>query len=167
MDGSEVKKRAADWCKKIGAYKYVLLVIAAGILLLIWPESEQKTAEVASSTEEVYSVEQIEEKLENILGRIHGAGQVSVALTVKNGVEYIYAQDSETESNGESAETVVISTGSGKQEVVVQTLIYPTYQGALVVCEGGDDPEVILLITQAVSSLTGLGSARITVCKGE
>lgn len=166
MDGNEVKKRAADWRKKLSSCKYVLLVIVAGLLLLIWPEGTGAEAE-ATAAEEPYSVEQAEEKLANVLSRIQGAGEVSVALTVKNGLEYVYAQDCETENGSETLETVVISTGSGTQEVVVQTLIYPTYQGALIVCEGGDDPEVRLLITQAVSSLTGLGSGRITVCKGE
>jgi stage III sporulation protein AG len=83
-------------------------------------------------------------------------------LTVRSGMERVLAQDS---SNGDT-ETVVISTGSGKQEVVLLTQKYPDFQGALVVCEGGDEPQVRLLITQAVAALTGLGTARISVCKG-
>ena len=62
-------------------------------------------------------------------------------------------------------QTVVISTGSGEETVLI-TQKYPTFQGALVVCRGGDDPVVQLTLTRAVSALTGLGSDRITVCKG-
>ena len=43
---------------------------------------------------------------------------------------------------------------------------YPVFQGALVVCEGADQAQVRLAMTQAVSALTGLGTDRITICKG-
>ena len=51
--------------------------------------------------------------------------------------------------------------------MVVRTQYYPSFRGALVVCPGGDDPQVQLAITQAVSALTGLGSDRITICAGD
>lgn len=168
MDVGAIKQMAAGWLKKLGAYKYVLLVIAIGALLLLWPDGsgEQKT-ETTETGQESFSVEVLERKLEDVLSKIEGAGHVSVALTVKMSSERILAQDSRTRDDEESSETVVISVGSGKQEVVVQTERSPVFQGALVVCEGGDDPQVKLLVTQAVSALTGLGSARITVCKGK
>ncbi len=56
--------------------------------------------------------------------------------------------------------------GSGTEEVVVLKQYYPTFQGALIVCSGGGDAQVQLLITQAVSALTGLSAARISVCQG-
>ena len=42
---------------------------------------------------------------------------------------------------------------------------YPTYRGALVVCQGGDRADVKLAVTEAVSALTGLSSDRVTVAK--
>lgn len=167
MDVGAMKQKAAGWVKKLGAYKYVFIVIAAGVILLLWPEGESvETLETGMMQEESFSVDEMEEKLEKILGQIEGAGQVSVMLTVKSGMERILAQDSTISDDEKSAETVIISIGNGKQEVVVQSQIYPTFQGALIVCEGGDDPSIKLLITQAVSALTGLGSAKITVCRG-
>jgi stage III sporulation protein AG len=164
MDRDVVKQKAMGWIKRLGVYKYVLLVIAAGALLLLWPEQETADAvdDTTGAEEENFSVETLEHKLETVLSQIDGAGSVSVMLTVKSGMERVLAQDS---SNGDT-ETVVISTGSGKQEVVLLTQKYPDFQGALVVCEGGDEPQVRLLITQAVAALTGLGTARISVCKG-
>lgn len=41
----------------------------------------------------------------------------------------------------------------------------PTYQGAIVVCQGADDPGVKLALVQAVASVTGLGTDQITVVK--
>ena len=114
-------------------------------------------------------MEALEKKLGDILSRIEGAGKVSVMLTVKSGMERILATDQETaQSDSElerTEETVVLSKDSG-EEVVLIGQNYPTFQGALVVCPGGGDPQIQLEITMAFSALTGLGAGRITVCKG-
>lgn len=154
-------------------YKFVLILIAAGIILLLLPtgDSGRQTAESSGMAggEEDFSVEALEEKLGAILSKIDGAGNVSVMLTVRSGMERVLATDRESsESENESSlqeQTVIISTGAGEEAVLV-TQRYPTFQGALVVCRGGDDPQVQLLLTRALSALTGLSSGRITVCKG-
>lgn len=159
--------------KLLGQYKYVLIVIAAGILLLLWPSGEKKSPAAAQSGltggEEDFSVEALEERLARVLSKIDGAGEVSVVLTVKSGMERVLATDiaaSQSEDHRDREEqTVIISTDEG-EEAVLLTQRYPTFQGALVVCPGGNDPEVRLRLTQAISVLTGLGSDRITVCKG-
>ncbi len=167
MDLDAAKQRAMGLLKRLGAYKYVLLVIAAGAALLLWPTGgEDETIYISGTEEESFSVSALETQLEEILSRIDGAGEVSVMLTVKSGMERVLAQNEATSGDEAECETVVISTGSGKEEVVVLTQRYPDFQGALVVCPGGGEAEVRLLITQAVAALTGLGSGRITVCKG-
>jgi len=167
MDAEAVKKKAAKLFKKLGAYKYVLLVIAVGALLLLWPAGEkQEASSQTAAPEEDFSVSQLERQLEEVLGKIDGAGRVSVMLTVKSGMERVLAQDETASPEERTRETVVVSTGSGRQEVVLLAQRYPTFQGALVVCPGGGDAQVRLLITQAVSALTGLGSGRISVCRG-
>lgn len=156
-------------------YKFVLLVIAAGVLLLLWPsggdggESGAQSSAGLANGEEDFSVEALEEKLSETLSKVDGAGRVTVVLTVKQGMERVLASD-ETTSVSESQrsterETVIISADGG-DEAVLLTQNYPIFQGALVVCEGGDDSQVRLLITQAMAALTGLGTDRITVCKG-
>ena len=170
-----------DWVKLlkgkpaalIKRYKYVLAVIAAGILLMAWP-SGQKTSSVQESrgltgTEENFSVEALEERLSHALSKIEGAGDVSVVLTVRSGMERVLAADRVAEEQGdrrELEEKVVVIDGNGGEEALLICQRYPTFQGALIVCRGGDDPQVRLRLTEAVSSLTGLGADRITVCKG-
>lgn len=150
-------------------YKLVLLVLAAGLLLLLWPEGGTEPAAVSTGTAgESFDVEALERRMEEVLSRIQGAGEVSVILTVESGMERVLAADVELrEENGEREEatsTVIVSTGSSTEEVVVQSSLYPVFRGALVVCDGGDDPQVRLLITQAVAALTGLGTDKIAVC---
>ena len=151
-------------------YKYVLIVIAAGIILLLWPTGERNDGTAApANVRETFDLDALEEKLSRTLSMVEGAGEVTVTLTVKSGMEQVLASDRATSvsERGSSVEeeTVLVNTGSG-QETVLLTQKYPTFQGALVVCQGGDSAEVRLLLTQAVSALTGLGADRITVCKG-
>lgn len=161
----------AVW-KALYEYKYVLLVIAAGIVLLLWPTGKREQDAGTGGTagaQESFDLDALEEKLSQTLSRVEGAGEVTVTLTVKRGMEQVLASDRTTSvsERGSSVEeeTVLVNSGGG-QETVLLTQRYPTFQGALVVCEGGDDAEVRLLLTQAVSVLTGLGTDRITVCKG-
>ena len=172
----EKTKINIDWKvlkQQFGKYKYVFLLIGIGVLLLLVPTSASKEdSSVAVQTEEEdFSVEALEEKLEQILAQIEGAGQVKVMLTVETGMKRIFAQDGRLEQENEStqreSETVVISSGAGTQETVLVQQIYPKFQGALVVAEGGEDPSVRLNLTEAVAALTGLGADKISVCKGK
>lgn len=159
--------------KLLDQYKYVLIVIVVGIVLLLWPSGEEKEgpkAELgAQSAQEPFDLAALEEKLSQTLSKVEGAGKVSVTLTVKSGMEQVLASDRSTSvtDRGSSVEeeTVLVDSGSG-QEAVLLMQRYPTFQGALVVCEGGDNAEIRLLMTRAVSALTGIGTDRITVCKG-
>ena len=161
----------AVW-KLLDQYKYVLIVIAAGILLLLWPSGDGKRKDAAdppAEPQEDFDLEALEEKLSRTLSQVEGAGQVTVTLTVKSGMERVLASDRTTSvtDRGSSVEEETVLVGSGgSQEAVLITRQYPTFQGALVVCQGGDDAEIRLTLTQAVSALTGLGADRITVCKG-
>ena len=128
--------------KLLDQYKYVLIVIAVGILLLLWPTGDGKRQAadgILPEPQEDFDLEALEEKLSRTLSQVEGAGQVTVTLTVKSGMERVLASDRTTSV---------------------------TDRGALVVCQGGDDPAIRLLMTQAVSALTGLGADRVTVCKG-
>ncbi|MCI8915809.1 MAG: stage III sporulation protein AG [Oscillospiraceae bacterium] len=156
--------------KLLDKYKYVLLVLAVGVLLLLWPGGREEPAQSgASGQEEQFDLAALEEKLSQTLSQVEGAGRVTVTLTVKSGMEQVLAADRTTSvtERGNSVEerTVVVNNGSG-QEAVVRLERYPVFQGALVVSQGADQAEVRLVLTQAVSALTGLGADRITVCKG-
>lgn len=165
------RPEAEQLWKLLEKYKYVLVVLAVGLVLLLWPTGErEQPGETASSNGlEEFDLAALEEKLSQTLSQVEGAGKVTVALTVKSGMEQVPVTDRSTSvtERGNSLEekTVVISTGSG-QEAVVRVQRYPQFQGAVVVCQGGDQAEVRLLLTQAVSALTGLGADKIAVCKG-
>lgn len=163
--------RAEQVWKLLDKYKYVLLLLAVGLALLLWPagEREEPAAVETGGGLGDFDLEALEEKLSRALSQVEGAGQVTVVLTLRSGVEQVPLTDRSTSTGerGSSVEekTVVINTGSG-QQAAVRMERCPAFQGAVVVCPGGDRAEVRLLLTQAVSSLTGLGADKITVCKG-
>ncbi len=167
----EQGKRALN---ALGRYKYVILVILVGLVLLTLPDAkddEEVQTQLLSAAEEDFSVDALEEKLEETLAEIEGAGEVRVMLTVQSGMKRVLAQDKSMEQEKDSVQqetkTVVISVGSGTQETVLIQQIYPQFQGALVVAEGGGDPTVKLKLTEAVAALTGLGADKISICKGK
>ena len=84
-----------------------------------------------------------------------------------SGSRRVLAQDREQDRDGGgSVSTVTVGRGSGTQEVVPLQTLAPEFRGALVVCPGGGDARVRLMLTQAVSALTGLGTDRISICEG-
>lgn len=156
----------------VGKYKYVFFVMLLGVFLLLLPDRdrEEQVGTAVLEEEAPFQVEAVEQKLEEALSKVEGAGQVTVVLTVKGGSRRILAQDrTVTERDGDrdvTVSTVVVSRGSGTEDTITLQQISPEFQGALVVCSGGEDPAVRLNLVEAVSALTGLGADRISVCKG-
>ena len=162
-------------------YKFVLLVIQAGVILLLLPSLGGGTGEegggetVETVRTDGFGTEELERKMEEALSRIEGVGEVRVLLTVDSDGERQLAEDSELSYSGSTAapedysrssQTVLVDGGSGDAPVVTRA-VYPTYRGALVVCQGGDRADVKLAVTEAVASLTGLTADRITVAKSQ
>lgn len=153
-------------------YKYVALVILAGVALLLWPDSRRELRQPPPAAP-VTQVTDVQQEMEEILGKIAGVGQVQVMLTVETDGERQLAQDVELSYSGslesperyERTSEIIMKDGTnGDEPMIVQTQ-YPTYRGALIVCQGGDRADVKLAVTAAVTSLTGLTSDRISVEK--
>jgi len=153
--------------EKLKPYRYPILVLAIGVGLMLLPESNMSDVDQSEEMPVKQEID-LEEKLEVILGEIEGAGRVKVLLTVDTGTAVTYQEDRQQFEEGDRKEqevkTVLVSENGDDVPIVVKTK-YPVYKGAVVVCEGADRASVKLNIVQAVSSLTGLGSDKITVVK--
>ena len=159
--------------EKLKKFKYPFLILLLGTALLLWPTQKEPAPEEpdASQTETLQAEEpSIQIQMEKILSSIEGAGEVQVLLTRKTGDETIYLTDTSVSENadGSSSHTesaVRIGLADGGEAPVVTQTIYGQYQGALVVCQGADSAEVQLKLVNAVASLTGLSTDRVTVIK--
>lgn len=156
-------KMKAFWAR----YKFAVLVLCAGLLLLMIPTGKQSAAEPEVETAETeFDLDALERKLESALSKISGVGEASVVLTLRSGTEDVLAQDV-SEGTSPQTETVVVSAGSGTEQAVRVKTIYPEFQGALVVCQGGGDASVKWEVLKAVSAITGLTSDQIQICQGK
>ena len=148
-------------------YRYAILVLVFGIVLLLLPArtgAQERENQTVSPGE--FQLEEFEQRLEDILSRIEGAGETRVILTIDSGSRRVLAQDQERDGTSGAATTVVVGKGSGMQEVVSLQTLAPGFRGALVVCPGGGNSNVRLQLIEAVSALTGLGADCISVCQG-
>lgn len=144
-----------DWVKK---YRYILMVLLAGILLMLLPAGSPAPA---PEEEETAPAPDMETRLETILSRIDGAGEVAVMLTEAAGEEILYQTDDQ------GADTVLVTDSDRNEQGLVRSRQPPVYRGAIVVCAGADSAAVRLAVVEAVSNVTGLGSDKITVLKME
>lgn len=168
MNARELLRRWAQRCKaSMGRYRVVWLLLLAGLLLLLLPLDREEGEALSEEASWSYSLEETERRLAQTLSRIDGAGEVTVMLTVQDGPRKVLAEDRDREERGERSETVVLSKGGSQQETVTVQEVLPRYQGALLVCPGGDDPEIRLKLTEATAALTGLGSDKISISKGK
>ena len=151
--------------------KYALLVAALGAALLLLPGGgTDKGGTAAPAVSAGVDVSGTEERMEAILSRIDGVGQLSLMLTAQSGEERTLAQDTELSYSGDrnapdSYERRTETVLADQDAPVVTGTVFPTWRGALVVCQGADNAAVKLAVTEAVAALTGLGSDRIAVVK--
>lgn len=166
---SQLRVQAAQLLRK---YRIPLLVFLLGVALALVPgrtkktEAQQLTAETAGT---VFDLSAAQAQMEELLSAIDGAGRVRLMLTLSSGERAVYQTDSRTVtasgSTTQETETVFRQSGGSEKEPAVQTVVYPQYQGAVVICDGAERASVRLAVIQAVSSLTGLGSNKIAVVK--
>lgn len=165
MDTSKVKAVTQKLFQK---YKFAVLILMLGMVLMVFPMSNDDDVEkhITEMPEQSVSVE---EELKIVLSQISGVGNVDIMLKELTGEEYIYQTDEDTVSSDASTSvkvnTITVTDENRNDIGLIRQIKPPTYQGAIVVCQGGDDPQVRLDVAEAVSKITGLGMDRIAVLK--
>jgi stage III sporulation protein AG len=142
-------------------------------------ESEGK--EVTSGTESDY-VRYWEEKLEDALSCVEGAGEVRVLITLKESEEKIVEKDgpeqtsdtaemdaaggSRTTKESSMEKTTIYTTDeSGNNIPYVVKTISPAVEGVVVIAQGGDQLLVRQNIIEAIQVLFDVDMNKITVVK--
>lgn len=143
-------------------------------------EEEEETAykRLAQSVdkEERGSEDELEKKLEGILGKMEGVGNVSVMLTYTKGSEVVPMQNinskvSNTQETDSDGGTRVIEETDTTREIIytdgtnieTQTIINPVVKGAIVIAEGASNATVKTNIVSAVEAITGLATYKVQV----
>ena len=139
-----------DWLDRLGRQGrlwVILALAAAGICLLLLPRAEQGATSTNTVSGDWQSeIAALEEKAEALCSRVAGVDEVTVAISLAQGIEYVY-------SEGE---------GYSRQAMLV-TERPPQISGIGVVCVGGDDPRVVQTLLSLLSAAFGVGTNRICI----
>ena len=165
--------------------KKVSVFVLAGLLLLVLaiPTNNKKEKdEVISSVEleEEDYCNELEERMEEILGKVEGVGKVEVMITLKNSKEQVINKDtplsstknveeregekSESESVDQGEETVLVSIDGDSVPYVLKEYS-PTVEGVLIIAEGGDDAAVKIALIESTTVLLNVPSHKVAVLK--
>ena len=159
MDGNEPRQRINAL---FGKYKYPILVVLVGLGLLLLPTGEAQEPPVPVETVRETSLEQ---RLEELLAQIEGAGAVRVLLTEDVGRETVWQTDVQKDADSAREDTVILEDSGRNETGLVRRTRSPSYRGAVILCQGADAPSVKLAIVEAVRCVTGLGADQISVQK--
>lgn len=165
----ELKAAISNTKAYLKKYKHAGIVVVVGLILLMLPKSCSGNIAKKDTVTNNEVKPTVEQRLEDILSKIDGAGEVRILLTERVGEQTVYQSDQEKLYDNASeklkSSTVTVSDKERNQEAVVTQIIPPQYKGAIILCKGGDNPAVQLAIKDAVSKATGLGANQISVLK--
>ncbi len=184
--GNEKIRQTMEQLKKGGRNRTTLIclgVASIGILMILLSGGKEQGNPQETKTmldENAYNaqfVAQLQADLTRLVCEIDGVGEAEVLVTLESGVQYVYATENkssgdrsvsgdESISEKASSETsiVIVDGENGKAPVLLQR-IEPVVMGVLVVCDGGGDIRVQQAVTDAVTTVCGIGSNRVTVTK--
>ncbi|MDF2845027.1 MAG: hypothetical protein K0R00_3453 [Herbinix sp.] len=186
--------------KDIGPSKIIIL-FAAGILIIFLSVPDLfGTKKVSDSTTEDKSsknvqndtnttsyntntyITEMETKLENILKKVSGIGDVEVMITLKASGEQVplkdnpSTQESLNEVDGEGGsrtnnsltreeDTVLVTNENGDSVPYIIQEYEPQIQGVVVIAEGGDNAEIVMNIIKAAEVLFDVPAHKVKVMK--
>ncbi len=118
-------------------------------------------------------VKDLEQKLIHVVCEVSGAKECNVMITLKSGIEYVYATDESANTDvntqgGDKKEqseekiTIVTDKQTGEKAVVI-TERYPQINGVAIICDAPDSPSLTLAIKNAAATALGIDSGKVCV----
>ncbi len=171
----------------------IVLIITIVIINYVWngKKSSNKTItnsagkQLASQSSQSNNTQiseddnQLEGKLETILEKIEGVGNVKVFINYSESSETVamYNENSKTSTTEEtdksggtrkieqtdSDKEVIYQEVDGNKTPIVQKKIQPKIEGAIITAKGASNPTIKTNIIQAVEAATGLATHKIQV----
>ena len=184
------RKKIHEFLLKDKSKKIIICIGILGIALIFISElfktnnakkvTASTSATASSSTYEY--VAQLENNLKELISSIKGAGNTRVMVTLENSEETVYATEekknkeaTEDKSDGQLSKKresddcekkyITVRDADGTERALSVTQIQPTVKGVVVVCDGGDIPEVQQKITDAIKTALNITSKRVYVTK--
>lgn len=184
-----------------------LLIITILIINFIWNGNDETNKEITNDTskklatsgsgsysdlesgeingnsdnvsEDIDNVENLENKLKNILSKIKGVEDVNVCLNYSESSEVVamYNENSKSTSTEETDDTggtrkieetdsqkeVIYKEDDGVKTPITSKIIKPKIEGAIITAKGVENAEIKTNVIQAVEAVTGLATHKIQV----
>lgn len=176
--------------KKLKRSDWLILVLAGILILIIALPTDTKEKKQAEEVKENISKEnntmeaskdEIEQKLEDILEKIDGAGEVKVMITYQDSGTQVVEKDKNTSANSVEESDSTGGVRSTKEQQLQESTVYeeadagntpfvskellPKVEGILIVASGGDNQKVKQNISEAVLALFQVEAHRIKIVK--
>ena len=176
LDFKEKFKCLYQRLKKV---KHIEIYLAVGLALIIgciyflsFPSKQDDDAKTqidnVSATFDSSSeyIDYLENKLESVITRVKGVGNVDVVLTLEKGFEYVYATEEETKttSSGTSVTSHTIIMVDGQP--VIQEEIYPIIKGIVVIAQGAENLDVKMNILSILQTVIEVDNSKINIMAG-
>lgn len=174
----------------------VVLIITIVVINVIWNGNKKtnnqetnidnkKLAEsqnTLSGTSDIQSSNtqnELETKLEKILSKIQGVGEVQVCINYQESAEVVamYNENSKTSSTEETdtsggtrkieetdtQKDIIYKEDNGEKTPITKKIVQPKIEGAIITAKGANNAETKTSIIQAVEAVTGLATHKIQV----
>ncbi len=173
---NEMGGKLLDWVKKNKRVLIAALLLLGGICLLLPSFSKEKEPAVKIQEHDLESetaayLEQLTEDLTSLLQQAKGVGRVSVLISLDSGVEYEYLKEqkentdasADDQSRDYSESYLFVEDAAGNKKLLAVRRVLPKVKGAVVVCEGADDPAVKQQVIEILRAYLDLSAANISV----
>lgn len=171
----------------------IVLIITIVIINIIWNGNKKSNSQVNNNTNKQLAstnqtnvvedndknIDNLEQKLENILSKIQGVGEVKICINYSESSEVVamYNENSkvsnteETDTSGgirkiqetDSQKDIIYKEEDGEKMPITQKVIQPKIEGAIITAEGASNADIKANIIQAVEAVTGLATHKIQV----
>lgn len=157
-----------------------IILIGLGPMLSRMTQPRQPDHTAAPSLSVQY-VQDLEDRLQEVLHHVDGVGKVKVMVTLQNGYGYEYAKTEKVNHDAMEdikaadskkvqekkvvEESFIIIEGANGKEPLVTKELEPQIKGVVVVCEGGDQPAIVGKVVETLKVALNISSTQITVSK--
>lgn len=161
------------------------IAVAAGIAAIVFIglssvfSGEKKTQSAPARQTTDSFIAQTEQKLAAIAASIVG-GKAQAMVTLENGIEYVYASETETDTQKNEDKTgadktkiqqndsnaqkyIIVKDAGGDEKALVVTEIMPTVKGVVIVCDCKGDPLLAETVKNAVVTAMNISEKKVCV----
>lgn len=179
-DGKDKKKQIENIVVFI-----IILIVTVLIINNMWSGEEKETPENTVDTSKVLAQttsnqqDDLESKLEDILGSINGVGKVKVLIkysessTVVAMYNETISESTTKENDGdggskdvketENKKEIVYTDEDGTNKPITEKVVMPVIEGAIITAQGAGNVNIKASIVSAIEAVTGLAVHKIQV----